>query len=92
MFSFSNEDLRLRILDCPGGGASLTASVKATGGESWQSIRCTSSHPAKSFDAWWAIACSSRLAKNHPPRAAVTTSSSRPGTSNGLSATKNRAG
>jgi len=33
MFSLSNEDLKLRILDCPGGGSSFTASVNAKGGD-----------------------------------------------------------
>ena len=33
MFSLTNEDLKLRILDCPGGGSSFTASVNATGGD-----------------------------------------------------------
>src|SRR5580658_3867910 len=33
MFSISDEDLRLRVLDCPGGGSSFTATVNATGGD-----------------------------------------------------------
>jgi len=33
MFSLSSEDLELRILDCPGGGSSFTASVNAKGGD-----------------------------------------------------------
>lgn len=32
MFSLTEEDLRGRILDCPGGAASLTAEVRALGG------------------------------------------------------------
>jgi hypothetical protein len=33
MFSLSEEDLRLRILDCPGGGSSFTATVNTAGGD-----------------------------------------------------------
>lgn len=33
MFSLSDQDLRLRILDCPGGGSSFTAEARAAGAD-----------------------------------------------------------
>ncbi|MGH3854360.1 MAG: methyltransferase domain-containing protein [Pseudonocardiaceae bacterium] len=35
MFALSDADLRRRLLDCPGGAASLTAEVNAAGGDAW---------------------------------------------------------